>query len=57
MQGKQPIRINDPVMITVQYNVGDTTITCETSGLLGAGYAEIGGDTINYTSKSATQLL
>lgn len=43
--------------LTVDYSIWDTTLTCETTNLLAAGYVEIGGEIFTYTSKSATQLL
>ena len=39
------------------FAVGDVEISCDTSRMLPAGYAQIGGETFHYSSVSATKLL
>ena len=52
-----PIRIMSGSSLSLDYNLWDTTITCDTTNILPSGWIEIGWESISYTSKSSTQLL
>jgi hypothetical protein len=57
MEGKYPIRVKGGSQLTADYDVGDSTIDTDTTYFLPSGYAQVGGETISYTSVSATQLM
>jgi len=56
MEGSYPIRIQGESTLGAQYNVWDSTITCDTTNLLSSWYLQIWGEIITYTSKTSTEL-
>jgi hypothetical protein len=56
-EGSAAIRIQSGSVLGADFNIGDTTMTCDTTFLLPAGYVLVGGEIFKYTGVSSTQLL
>lgn len=54
--GQKNFRIKSGGILTAQADIGDNIIEMDTTNVLSSGYGLLGGDIINYTAKTSTEI-